>query len=128
MIKKLILPTLAGLLLSGVIFADTCPLMEDLEAALPPPGWSLLRDPDLKLENYHFSAAIHSLNGFLHYEQIICRYDVCSSYGCPAFALLSNQRYQQPTEANPPWDHHSVLGYTLTCMPGDHNPAHCVFQ
>ena len=117
------------LLASLKSLADTCPNMTELKPWLLPAGWTyLVGPPDLPAENYKFSAAIHSLNGAFYYEQVICRYDACPSYLCPAFSLISNNRYQEPSEARTPWNHLSVLRYTLTCMPGDHDPAHCVFQ
>jgi hypothetical protein len=108
--------------------ADTCPRAQDLNPFLPPAGWSYLIPPfDPSIEGYTFSSAIHSLNGAFYYQQVICRYEVCPSFLCPAFTLISNNTYQEPSESTPPWNHGSVLKYTLTCMPGDHNPEHCVF-
>jgi len=110
-------------------FADTCPRINEIDPFMPPAGWTFLigPSPDFPMETYHYSSAIHCLGSF-YYLQVICRYDSCGSFGCPAFTLISNNIYQEPSEPFPPWDHRSVLKYTLTCMPGDHNPVHCSFQ
>lgn len=127
--KKISILAVIFYLASASSFADTCPPIHELKATLPPPaGWTYLLGPDQALESYHFSSAIHSLNGSFYYEQVICRYAVCPSFGCPAFTLLSTKTYEEPNEARAPWDSRSVLKYTLTCMPGDHNPHHCVFK
>lgn len=132
LMKKITSVLIFHFLLFGSLqsFADTCPRIKDLDPFIPPTGWSFLisPDPSLPFEDYRFSGAIHSLNGYFYYLQVICRYDACPSFLCPAFTLISNKPYQEPSEPFPPWNHRSVLKYTLTCMPGDHDPAHCVFQ
>lgn len=126
--NRLILLMLSFFLLgSNMGLADTCPRAQDLDLTQPPAGWTYWIGPDWISKNYTFSSAIHFLGSFCH-EQIVCRYEACSSYFCSAFTLISNQTYQEPSEARAPWNHRSVLRYTLTCMPADHDPAHCVFQ
>lgn len=128
--KKITSLVLLHFLLWGSVesFADTCPRIEEIKTGLPPSGWTFLIGPNEAIENHSFSAAIHSLNGFFYYGQVICRYDACPSYLCPAFTLISTKIYQEPSEPTPPWNHLSVIQSTLTCMPGDHDPAHCLFQ
>ncbi len=111
-------------------FAETCPRIQEINPAMAPNGWTFLigPQPEIALDKYQFSCAIHSLNGYVYYGQVICRYDACPSYLCPAFTLISTKTYQEPSNPQSPWDHLSVLRFTLTCMPGDHNPAHCVFE
>lgn len=114
------------LLASLSSLADTCPRLQDFNYVQPPKGWSFLIGPDF-IETYTFSAAIHFL-GALYHEQVVCRYEACSSSFCPAFTLISDKAYQEPSEPKAPWNHYSVLGHSLTCMPADHDPAHCIFQ
>jgi len=118
------------LFLAGSLsWADTCPRIQDLHADHAPQGWTFLIPPsESSLEGYRFSSAIHSLNAYFYYLQVICRYDSCPSMFCPAFTLISNDTYELPNKNSPPWNHRSVLNRTLTCMPADHDPAHCQFQ
>ena len=130
MMKKIFI-LLLTLLACRSSLADTCPAVGSFTFSAPPPGWTFLVlpiEPSIGMENYSFSSAIHSLNGTFYYKQVICRYDVCPSFLCPAFTLISNKTYEQPGEVRAPWNHRSVIAFTLTCMPGDHDPAHCVFQ
>lgn len=126
--KKPILLTFLLFAISMRCLADTCPKIQEIDRYQPPPGWTFLLLPEQPIENYHFSQAIHSLNGSFYFQKVICRYDICASSGCPAFLLLSQKDYQQPNQPEPPWNHLSMIMWTYTCMPADYNPAHCVFK
>jgi len=110
------------------IYADTCPPIQDFTPTKPPVGWILIMPPILDDPKYYFGSAIHSLNGSFYYQQVICKYEACPSEYCPAFALLSTSTYAYPNTKTPPWDARSRLRFTLTCMPSDHDPSHCIFQ
>src|SRR5690242_15503728 len=97
---------LLGLSLASLqIWADTCPRIEEINSGLPPSNWEFLISPELPTNQYQFSSAIHSLNSIFYYEHVICRYDACPSYLCPAFTLISFKIYQEPSENRPPWNH-----------------------
>lgn len=114
--------------LSDVMYADTCPDAFGLNPLDPPAGWKLLLPPVLDGQEYEFGAAIHSLNGGYYYGQVICKYQMCPSHFCPAFTIISEKVYEHPNTNAAPWDARSVLGFTLTCLAPNHDPAHCVFS
>lgn len=110
------------------LFADTCPAAEGLNPSHPPAGWKLLLPPVLEGQHYFFGAAIHSINGAYYYEQVICKYEACPSTFCPAYALISDKTYQKPNSNAYPWNKRSVLAFTFTCIPDDHDPKNCTFN
>lgn len=111
-----------------IAIADTCPIAEGLNPSHPPAGWKLLLPPVLEDQHYFFGAAIHSINGAYYYEHVICKYEACPSTFCPAYALISDKAYQYPNSNASPWNKRSVLAFTFTCVPDDHDPSHCVFK
>ncbi len=128
LIKKIfILSTL--LWVSSTSYADTCPDIKGLDPYHPPMGWTLNVPPIIEGQNYYFGEAIHSLNGSFYFNRVICKYQACASAFCPAFSLLSNNKYiDYPTIKFPPWDASSRIAFTLTCRPTDNDPANCIFQ
>jgi hypothetical protein len=126
--KNYLLLFLVCIGLNKIAYADTCPPAEGLNPYNLPIGWSLLLPPVIAGENYYFSEAIHSLNGSFYYKQIICKYAACPTSFCPAFGILSTKAYNLPNTKMPPWHSLSVIAFTFTCRPADHNPTICLFQ
>lgn len=120
--------SLLSILSSTITFADTCPVINGLNLSAPPAGWSVLLDPVVDGEKYRFSSAVHSINGAYYQDQVICKYSSCPNAFCPAFALISDKKYDLPNVKAFPWNERSILAYTFTCTPPDHDPSHCVFQ
>ena len=126
--KKIINWLLISGALSSSVFADTCPTINEASPYNPPAGWSTLLSPVIEGEHYQFNAAIHSLNGVYYNGQVICKYSSCPNSLCPAYALISDRTYELPNSKAKPWNQPSILAFTFTCMPMDHDPSHCIFQ
>lgn len=125
--KKVVL-CLLFVFLNTNSFADTCPSIENASPTNPPAGWSVLLQPAMDGQQYYFGAAIHSLSGAYYYGQVICKYEACPNAFCPAYALISNKTYALPNTKAAPWNARSILQFTFTCIPADHDPEHCVFR
>ena len=108
--------------------AATCPSIDQIDITNPPAGWQLLLPPQVEDEEYAFGKAIHSQNIGFFMGQVICVYEACSGFGCPAFELLSEGVYKTPDHATPTWSTRGIIASTLTCTPSDHNPATCHFE
>jgi hypothetical protein len=108
--------------------ADTCPPVDQIDLNNPPPGWQVLVPPVVDDEQYYFGKAIHSLNGGFFYGQVLCVYETCGSFGCPAFELLSEGTYKKPNAPDKIWSGRSIIVDTLTCAPANHDPSVCTFE
>jgi hypothetical protein len=126
--KKRLIITLIALSVSLSGMAATCPPADGLNPGQLPAGWSILVAPIIQGQTYHFGKAIHSLNGNFNYQQVICQYQTCPSFGCPAFTIISTGTFQYPESNAAPWDARPVIGSTLVCFPPNHDPSVCIFR
>jgi hypothetical protein len=119
---------LIALLVSVAARAQTCPPINEINIANPPVGWKLLLPPQIEGQTYHFGKAIHSLNGSFFYGQVICEYETCNSFDCPAIELLSDATYAKPYSIGGNWTQRANIAETIMCAPANHDPALCVFE
>jgi hypothetical protein len=126
--KKRLIITLIALSVSLSGMAATCPPAEGLDLKRLPTGWNILVAPIFQGQTYHFGKATHSLNGSFYYQQVICQYQTCSSFGCPAFTIVSNGTFQYPESDAAPWDARPVIRPSLVCFPPNHDPSVCIFR
>ena len=121
-----------SLSVSQISYADSCPIVSNLNPLTPPGGWQLFISPmymgsNSQPDNFYFVSAMHSVSKTYYYQQIFCKYETCSSFGCPNFTLISTTTYQQPASNISPWNIYPVLANTVVCNPSNHDPLVCIF-
>jgi len=112
-------------------FADTCPPIDGLNPEHPPAGWETRPSPYDASQKHYFGMAAHAFTANEDYGKIYCRYETCPSFLCSTILLVSSRTFINPPyqqHSPPPWDARTPSKFLISCLPGDHNPAHCVFN
>jgi hypothetical protein len=123
--------TLMLVFVSHYAYSNSCPPSANLDPLNPPAGWVAGPSPYEPGYTYEFGLAVHSFIPDDNYGKIFCRYEVCPSFGCYYFELISTARYQQPYYTRtppPPWYWSYSFQYTIKCRPGGDRPELCTFS